>query len=177
MILIDLGARRITRRLQARRWRAENRVKVNAYARAWRAENGAKCNATIRDRRLADPEKYREARRRRYWAGEREKVLARGRAARRADPLLTRKYNLRNLYGMSFDDYDALLSAQGEKCAICLGPFDTRPHVDHCHETGKVRGLLCNRCNCGIGQLRDNVEILEAAVKYLMSHSIQTSAP
>jgi hypothetical protein len=71
--------------------------------------------------------------------------------------------------------YNALLQAQSSKCAICgatqghrsCGGRVCRLAVDHDHHTGKVRGLLCNNCNRGLGRFKDSVEILEAAVRYL----------
>lgn len=78
------------------------------------------------------------------------------------------------LYGMTLGDYKALLEAQGGKCAICgtTNPGKgTRLHVDHDHTSGRVRGLLCNNCNRGIGLLQDSAEVLEHALEYLKKHS------
>jgi len=84
-----------------------------------------------------------------------------------------RKYTIRLAYGISDAEYQAMFSAQGGKCAICQEkggggrskrfPLD----VDHCHKSGKVRGLLCGLCNRGVGQLKDSPEILRAAILYL----------
>jgi hypothetical protein len=83
---------------------------------------------------------------------------------------------LRETYGISPDDYNEMLSTQGGVCAIC-GKAETRTHgrtgtefrlaVDHDHETGRVRGLLCQGCNRGIGLLGDNVERLRKAADYV----------
>jgi hypothetical protein len=62
-----------------------------------------------------------------------------------------------------------MIEAQGGLCAICAGPLD-RPHVDHDHETGKVRGILCFNCNAGLGKFKDSVEIADAATEYLRKH-------
>lgn len=62
--------------------------------------------------------------------------------------------------------YAALLEMQDGRCAIC-GDVLVDPNTDHCHKDGEVRGLLCQRCNCGLGLLRDDPEILESAIKYL----------
>lgn len=76
-------------------------------------------------------------------------------------------YHLRR-YGMSIDDYKDLLKKQDEACAICRTPAqDRRLAVDHDHATGEVRGLLCNNCNGGLGQFKDNLDNLLAAVRYL----------
>lgn len=84
-----------------------------------------------------------------------------------------RKSWLKQKYGITPDDYDALLSAQGGVCAVCKEPPSDprgyRMHVDHCHETSRVRGILCGPCNQGIGRLGDSVDRLRAAIDYLQS--------
>lgn len=81
------------------------------------------------------------------------------------------KSRLKFQYKLSLEDYKALLQNQDNKCAICncsspTGRWDSF-HVDHCHTTGKVRGLLCHHCNTGIGNLKDSIEILNKAISYL----------
>lgn len=82
-----------------------------------------------------------------------------------------RKYQLKYKYGISEDDYAQMFKEQEGKCAICETSDQTgkwqRFGVDHCHVTGKIRGLLCNECNRGIGLLRDSVDILTKAINYL----------
>ena len=69
--------------------------------------------------------------------------------------------------GITMTDYFAMAEAQEWKCKICNIIPKTRMHLDHCHKTMKVRGLLCGTCNKGLGQFRDNPEILEAAARYI----------
>jgi hypothetical protein len=72
---------------------------------------------------------------------------------------------------MTLDEYDNMLKAQNGVCAICKQPEDSRGlAVDHCHTTKKNRALLCFRCNAGLGQFKDNIEYLQAAIEYLKSH-------
>lgn len=75
--------------------------------------------------------------------------------------------NLSKLYGVTKEAYDALLASQGGRCWICRRLFKKSPHVDHDHKTGKVRGLLCNGCNRGLGYFHDDPERLAAAIRYL----------
>ena len=91
--------------------------------------------------------------------------------------LIARKKQLKHKYGLSLKDYDDLLGEQGGCCAICKVDENTSAHgnnhttnfsVDHDHKTGKVRGLLCNRCNRSLGLLQDKVELLESAKQYLI---------
>lgn len=73
--------------------------------------------------------------------------------------------------GFTTEDYQRMLLAQKRGCGICGKPAayskDGRLHVDHDHTTGKVRGLLCDKCNLGIGIFQDNVGLLEGAIDYL----------
>jgi hypothetical protein len=79
-----------------------------------------------------------------------------------------RAYNLKKKYGMSLEDYDRMCGDQNGLCFICEEP-SSKLVVDHCHNTGKVRRLLCNNCNTGIGLLR-NEKNLKNAAKYLRKH-------
>lgn len=75
---------------------------------------------------------------------------------------------LKSTFGITMDDYDLLLVKQNGSCAICkTEPTDKHLSVDHCHITGKVRGLLCNRCNLGLGYFKDDHELLKIATDYL----------
>jgi hypothetical protein len=79
-------------------------------------------------------------------------------------------------YGLTLETYTALYEQQGCACAICKQPLKLRntqedrtlnTHVDHCHTTGKVRGLLCSGCNLGLGHFKDDHERLTSAIAYL----------
>lgn len=78
-------------------------------------------------------------------------------------------YNLERRYGMSLEDKVRMFEDQGRTCKICdyKGSVHNDFHVDHCHDTGKVRGLLCNNCNAGLGMFQDNLELLFMAIGYL----------
>ena len=75
-------------------------------------------------------------------------------------------------YGITLDQKLEILKKQHNKCAICNAELNsiTAAHVDHCHISGKVRGILCTRCNPGIGYFQDNLENLKSALKYLKKH-------
>jgi hypothetical protein len=72
-------------------------------------------------------------------------------------------------YGLTESAYQAMVFEQDGECAICREP-DPALHVDHCHKTGKVRALLCTRCNLSLGGLRDRPELALAAADYLWKH-------
>ncbi|WP_405748329.1 endonuclease VII domain-containing protein [Streptomyces canus] len=93
-----------------------------------------------------------------------------------------REWNLRSQYGISEADFLNLLEVQGGKCALCPVVFSTEgPRrnlcVDHDHDTGLVRGLLCARCNTSIGQLGDNAEGLRRALAYVEAGTYLAAAP
>ncbi len=74
-------------------------------------------------------------------------------------------------YGISKAEWDALYEAQNSVCAICSKPPGKRSlSVDHCHATGKIRGLLCNSCNGALGHLGDSIELMTKAIEYLKCH-------
>jgi hypothetical protein len=87
----------------------------------------------------------------------------------------SRKELLRRLYGLTLEEYQVLLSKQHGVCAICSEPPRGKRRflaVDHDHETGAVRGLLCTTCNVGLGALRDSPVLVQAALTYLEQGSI-----
>lgn len=90
---------------------------------------------------------------------------------RRERPEIRMRHELKKKYGLTIEDYELMLNAQGGACAICgsdqVRGFGKRMAVDHCHDTGKVRGILCGNCNRGIGNFAHDPELLEAASRYL----------
>lgn len=81
--------------------------------------------------------------------------------------------HLKRKYNISLIDYNLLLEKQNGVCAICKNTCSVFPRlsVDHCHITGKVRGLLCNYCNVAIGSFREDPEIIKSAMQYVQSHA------
>ena len=78
-------------------------------------------------------------------------------------------YQRKKKYNLSRKDYDTMVKNQNGVCAICHGlcTRHDRLSVDHCHTTNKVRGLLCDRCNRGLGNFKDNITFLNRAIEYL----------
>jgi hypothetical protein len=80
------------------------------------------------------------------------------------------KHNMEKYDGFGVDEYNALKKEQSNNCAICgrnEKEFKRRLHLDHCHTTGKVRGLLCSNCNTAIGLLKDDIDVIASAISYL----------
>jgi hypothetical protein len=76
---------------------------------------------------------------------------------------------VKSRYGLTTSDVESLLAKQDNRCVICKLKL-VKKAIDHCHSTGKVRGILCNYCNVGLGQFFDSVERLQGAIAYLTTH-------
>lgn len=115
----------------------------------------------IRDWRAKNPEKVRKWNRR--WTEE-NRTTERNRVD-----------HLQHKYGLTLEQYDAMLASQNGACKICNsftpGGTSGRFHVDHDHTTGKIRGLLCHHCNIGLGHFKDDISTLAKAIAYLQDNS------
>jgi hypothetical protein len=161
------------------RHRTRKRLANSSYRR----EGRAKQSERLRKRYAEDPE-YRKAvleRNRAFRLAHRDEINDKARAAyarddgyRRRKRLAGNKWyspekRLAQVYGLSMEDYNAMQAHQGGACAICKQPPTARPlFVDHCHATGKVRGLLGHACNSSLGFMRDDHTRTSAATKYLL---------
>jgi hypothetical protein len=122
--------------------------------RAHYEENRERYIQRAKDWQLANPERTRETRRLRNAHPERKRKQ--------------RDAYYRRTFGISADEVDAMIAAQGGVCAICQRTPEREAswHVDHDHDTGAVRGVLCIDCNHGLGKLGDSIERLEFAIAY-----------
>jgi hypothetical protein len=138
----------------ARQWRLKNPEKAREHARRSREKNREKVLARQRIWREANRE--RSAQKSRTWyEANRDRVRARSRF---------------KTFGVTAEQYQALLDRQGNRCAICRTTEPGKGEcfaVDHDHATGLIRGLLCVHCNVGLGHFRDDTDLLELAVAYL----------
>lgn len=147
-------------RKYAKEWRKNNperaRVNSNKSTKKWRANNPDK----VRKQNRARNKKWREDNPQKYYEQK-------------------RNHHLRHTFGITLQHYNDLLLAQGGVCAICGVPDQTDGrifHVDHCHETGVIRGLLCHKCNPALGLLKDDPAILRAAADYLEAANARANA-
>ena len=129
-------------------WREKNKERILEKKRKYYDENKEEIKEKARQYRKINTEKIKEYR-----------VTNKG---RRRERWLTR-------YGLTQEKYQEMLDEQNYGCAICGNTNDEEKllMVDHDHSTDKVRGLLCHRCNSGIGLLRDDVDLLFMAIDYL----------
>lgn len=124
--------------------------------------------------------KVNEARRKKYAedAEYRDKMKEIARQRHVDNPIAKKKQHLKK-YGLTPECLSKMLDACEHKCEIC-GHSEKRhkmfPMIDHCHTSGKVRGILCSNCNMGIGKFKDNPELLQAAIAYLKKNQSSSGA-
>lgn len=138
------------------KWAARNRQKLQKYQRKWRAVNRERLLKMRQENHRLNPEK-RKRYTRRYRLANKDKISAMARKCR---------------IGITAEQFNDALIKQRGCCAICSIPFGERRFherrcADHCHETGRFRGVLCHRCNLGLGHFRDNAHLLVRALAYL----------
>lgn len=168
--------------------RERRRIKNNASARErykldptkkrndsnrFRKTHSDRLNAEARAKRMSDPVAAR-AKDKELRSRSRDKIRAREERYKNKHPeKFARKMRRTRLrkYGLTIESFEALLHAQGGKCAICGAEFYLLPnqhrHVDHDHKIGIVRGIICQHCNVMIGYARENPVILTNAIEYL----------
>jgi hypothetical protein len=139
-----------------RKWREENHEHIRKYMREWRTKNQEK----IKEYAAKHRPKSRERNLKRYYENH-EINKVRAKAERKI-----------RLYGVTPGKYQEMLDAQNGECAICRKPQrDDRPLcIDHCHRSGKVRGLLCDRCNTRLAAIEDE-SYHRKALAYLNDHA------
>lgn len=137
----------------------EQRERNRAACRRWRAANPDKQRASTKRWELANAG-YIKEKRRTYCAENREQRTALRREWGRKNP----GQHLKK-YGITLEDFIRMAVVQNGQCAICK--TSTKLCVDHCHESGQVRGLLCRKCNSAIGLLQESVEVAARASQYL----------
>lgn len=158
-----IESERAIKRERSRRYRERNREAIREKARSKRAsdlEGHRRYHREYARRwKPKDPEQHREKRR------------SQSAVWRAANPEYRRKIGLKR-HGLTPDQYDAMLAAQNGSCAICgatspRSKNSKRMFVDHCHVTGRIRGLLCSPCNTMLGLATDSPTRLRAAAEYL----------
>jgi hypothetical protein len=130
----------------------EQKQRNREYQRIWRANNPEKAKEYNRRWRENNPEKSRQIQN--EW--------------RKKNPDKVKSYNLKYLYGISLEQKVLMHERQDGKCLFCQNEFDCSDLVvDHCHNSGKVRSLLCNSCNTGFGLFYENAETLRRAADFV----------
>ena len=123
----------------------------------------------VREVNIARARKWREDNLERFQANQRRmRSTPEGKLRSRAGHLMRK-------FGITLQEYDAMLEAQGGGCFICGRPprEDISLHVDHNHSTGKVRGILCFRCNNALADFQEDTQLLRRAIDYLAAHTAE----
>lgn len=136
----------------------------NAYIRNRRGktdfQSACKSCSNLRRKKWISENKDKELNRRKdYYIKNKEQVK-----------LSTEKNRLKRKYGISKEDYETMYTNQFGSCAICFN-MSVKLVIDHCHTSGKVRALLCNQCNKGLGCFSENKETIKNAIEYLKQYS------
>lgn len=158
-----------------RRYYQANKAKYKEQSRVNYLKNREKAIERSRQWKEKNPERYQELTRN-HSEKNREKMTARSAAWYRENKdrarQTTRKNKLQR-YGLTVEQFSAMLASQSGKCPICQMELKSPkvPAVDHDHQTGAVRGILCRQCNAAIGQLQDNPTVLRRAAEYLENSS------
>ena len=151
-----------------------NKEKINARQKAYREKNKEKEEAYGKAYREKNKEKIK-ARHKAYYENNKEKISVKQKAYREKNKDRERNSQLRRNFGISLHEYNLMLTEQKGKCACCgihQNELTINFAVDHDHDTGLIRGLLCGICNTAIGKLGDNIEGLMRALNYLEKHEL-----
>jgi len=154
------------RRALARKYYWANREKRRALARKYYWANREKHLQRMKQSRLKHLEKRRAYDRSRY-RDRQEEMRERHRKYRKENPERVKDIKLRSIYGLSLKDFQRLADKQNQCCAICQRKVALC--VDHNHNTGQIRGLLCTRCNRLLGMVHDSITELQAVIRYLQT--------
>lgn len=143
------------------------RIRERIYWQRYNARHGARRAKMQREWKETNRDKVRNYARRFYHKRrtEQPEIMYMERRSQR----------LKRTYGITSEQYEALLTKQNGRCAIC-GISQTNQqkgklHVDHDHKTNAVRGLLCSGCNLGLGTVNDQIKTLKAMITYLQQHN------
>lgn len=130
-----------------------------------RVESCKVCKAKYAKGHWAENKERLQKQRRKYYAEHKVEIAA---ANARRDKKKGWAYRIMSCYGITAEQYYAMLKAQNGGCWICgSNPKKRRLHIDHCHKSGKIRGLLCMRCNRALPWFSDSPERLHRAAEYL----------
>ena len=149
----------------------KNKEKLKQYKKEWREKNKENIKQRKQEYNVSNKEKVAQQLKE-YHNKHKDEHLQKFKEYRENNPRIVKKGRLKK-YGLTLEEYDILLKKTDCHCPICHVEFaeggrgGNAPCVDHCHKTGKVRGIICVRCNGGMGSLQDNPIILMKAIEWL----------
>ena len=158
-------------REQAKKWYWENKERALAKRKEWAKNNSERVKENRRIWWENNKEEQLEHKKK-YYQNNKEEIKKKNARHYRDNIDQHRDYHLKRKFGIGLNEYNLLLESQDYGCVICgtkkpggRGNF----HVDHCHKTGRVRGLLCHHCNVSLGGFRDDPTLLYNAIDYLIN--------
>jgi hypothetical protein len=170
---------KLTNADKCRAYYEEHKEELRAKAREKYAKNREQMLARNRAYREANPGKVKESKKREYEKNK-ARYLAGNKARYDRKAYVARNRRAQGMIFAPGQTEESMLSGQNGVCALCPREISLDVprslHVDHCHETGRVRGLLCHKCNPGLGQFEDDPERLERAAAYVRKHKALSAA-
>ena len=145
-----------------------HKEEIKAKRKIYNAANRDKVKAAQKVKYEKNKVKY-AAQAKLYRAAHKEEFAARVKAYYSRTKEARRRYERNRKYGVSHEVFLSMLASQNNQCAVCGCEIGENADVDHCHKTKIVRGLLCSKCNTGIGLFQNSIENLEKAIRYLKS--------
>lgn len=149
-----------------KKWREKNKAKTLEYTKNWKKSHKKQVSESAKRYYVKNIEKIKE-----YRLKNKDRI-------RESYRLSGKKWKIKHNYGITLDEYQVLFEKQNGVCAICLKPESRKNNkgidslaIDHNHETGKVRELLCHRCNAALGMFFEDPLLLEKARDYLIKWS------
>lgn len=157
MMAVDLEDKRARDRERKRLYREQNAERVRENARLYYKKNADEIKAKAKAKRAQNPESSRRAVKK--WQEQNPEKHRRS----------YKNWHLKKKYGVTIEQYEAMLLQQGGVCAICKKPpvEGVCLSVDHNHQTGEVRGLLHSSCNLGIGNFEEDPQLMRNAADYI----------
>lgn len=150
---------------------SENHEAMLERRRKYHSEHAEEENAKRRAYYQANKETQSAKAKARYYK-DRAGNIERSKEWKRKNPTVAFNTHLKSKYGITIEDRKRLLQMQGGVCAVCEDPTfgGKEPCVDHDHKTGKVRGMICRKCNAGLGFLKDDITVVERLLEYLRKY-------
>jgi hypothetical protein len=144
-------------------------IKNRDYQKEWYLKNKQRILEKKRKEYKENPELFKLKLRESYkkYKDKRAEVV---KASRKLYPNRFKGYDLKKTFGITIEEYNLMLVDQNNSCYLCKTNKDQLKRnlaVDHCHKTGKIRKLLCEKCNVGLGSFKENIETLTNAIIYL----------
>ena len=155
-----------------KKYRIKNKEKLREYGEQYYKDNKEILLERSKQWVKDNPEKCKKISKR-YYEKNHKELIERARRWTKDHPEKLKEKNL-SRYNLSYEDWVKMWVSQDGECAICKEPFakQSEAHVDHNHETGKIRGLLCVKCNSALGFLNDNPKLTAKATKYLLGSDL-----